>query len=436
MRTLQSQLQDIADWIAGIEIDPMPSHLDFQEGALRTGWLAVRNQAWDNDAYGYRMRCESDLKLAMTGYRNGMQLYERILRVITSDVERPFRSLAEIASELQPVTWLWKPWLPLGMLTLLAAQQGTGKSMLALDLARRIIVDEPWPDGTSQTRPNANVIYVDGERIPSVHNDRAMAWHMPCERLYMLLADEEDGLLALESEKYQERLTQMVYRLEPALVIVDSLGAVLSRGENGVEDVRALLGYLAGLAQAYGCAILILHHLRKTNGQMALFDSIDMNEVRGSGHITAMSRVAWGLKTVQTGQKPDPNGPRKLAVIKSNLSRHPEPLGVQLEPIPGNEENARVVYAEDAPESYKEPTAGDEAETWLLGYLEDAGRPVKPADVVKAGAEEGYNRMMIYRAREALSDQILNTGGRKNPKNRWALASTISVQPEGDALDE
>jgi|WetSurMetagenome_2_1015567.scaffolds.fasta_scaffold17395_3 hypothetical protein len=422
MRTLQAQLQDIADWIAGMDLDPEPTIADFSEGVLQAAWRAVHSRAWTDDPYSYKMACLAEMVPAMAGYPNGPALCERIKRVIPSTEERPFPSLEEIADTLQPVSWLWQPWLPLGMLTLLAAQQGTGKSMLGLDLERRIIEGEPWPDGSSQTRPGANVIYVDGERIPSVHNDRAVAWKMPRRQLYMLLADEEDGLLALESEKYQERLAQMVYRLEPALVIVDSLGAVLSRGENGVEDVRALLGFLAGLAQAHGCAILILHHLRKSNGQMALFDSIDMNEVRGSGHITAMSRVAWGLKTIQTAAKFDPNGPRKLAVIKSNLSRHPEPLGVMLEPIPGNEEHVRVVYDKDAPQVYQEPTERNGAAEWLLTYLAETGDPIPPKTVVEAAEASGFSRATIYRARDDLKGQIVNSRGRRHRVNGWMLA--------------
>lgn len=428
MRTLQAQLQDIADWIAGMELDPEPKAEDFSEGALRAAWRAVHNRAWTGDQWSFRAACMAELVPAMAGYPGGPALCDRITRVIPSTNQQPFPSLEEIADTLQPVSWLWQPWLPLGMLTLLAAQQGTGKSMLALDLARRIIEGEQWPDGAPMTRPGANVIYVDGERIPSVHNDRAVAWKMPRRQLYMLLAAEEDGLLALESEKYQETLAQMVFRLEPALVIIDSLGAVLSRGENGVEDVRALLGFLAGLAQAHGCAVLILHHLRKSNGQMGLFDTIDMNDVRGSGHITAMSRVAWGLKTVQTAQKADPNGPRSLHVIKSNLSRLPKALGVVLEPIPGDEENARVVYDQDAPQAYEEPTEKDAAADWLLAVLAEAGEPVAPKAVIEAAEKAGYNRRMIYRAREDLSAAIANTKGRRHPANKWALTENVATE--------
>ena len=135
-----------------------------------------------------------------------------------------------------------------------------------------------------------------------------------------------------------------------------------------------------------------------------------------------MSRVAWGLTTVQTGAKPDPNGPRKLQVIKSNLARHPDPLGIVLQQLPGGE-HVRVVYDEEAPEAYKEPTERDAAGGWLLDYLEAAGKPVSPKVVIAAAKEAGFGRSTIYTAREALKDEVVNTGGRRSAGNCWRLAS-------------
>lgn len=423
-RTLQHQLQDIADWIAGVDLDPRPTGEAFADGALRAAWRAIADLPWNGDKGVYRKLCETEMRRAMGGYPNGPALCERILRVIPLTIERPFRSLAEIAPDLRPVTWLWPGWLPVGMLTLLAARPGLGKSMLALDLAGRIIAGQPWPDGAPQAAPGAPCIYVDGENIPEVHNERAAAWNLDREELYMLLPDEEDVLVDLSTTKYQELLSQMVFRLEPALVIIDSLGAVMGKGENAVEDVRALLGFLAGLAQHHGIGVLLIHHLRKGNqsGQLPL-DTIDPDQIRGSGHITAMARVAWGLTTVQVGARPDPNGPRKLSVIKSNLARHPEPLGVFLDPLPDSD-HVRVVYGLEAPESYQEPTERDAAADWLLEYLEDAGEPVKPKQVIEAAKDAGYSRATIYRVRETLKGKIVNTGGRKSPDNFWQLAFT------------
>ncbi len=435
-RRLHTQIQNIADWINGVEVDPFPNPDDFTPGPLRMAWLSVSNHDLDEDegVGSYRERCLGMMAPIIKGYPNGEALFNRIRSTIPSTTERPFPSLLEISGHLLPIQWAWPNWLPIGMLTLLAARPGAGKSMLALDLAHRIISGQPWPDGAAQTRPGARVIYVDGENVPQILNERAENWQMLRQHIYLLLPDEDDVILDLSQPKYQDKLAQMAYRLEPALIIVDSLGSVMGKGENAIEDVRNLLAYLAGLANQNTCSLLLIHHLRKANGgQMSLLDSVDPDMVRGSGHITAMARVAWGLASVQTGPEPNRNGPRKLEVIKSNLSRYPEPLGITMEPLPGGDA-VKLVYDLKAPEHYKEPTVGDEAGAWLLGYLEDAGHPVKPSDAVAAAASEGFSRAMIYRARDT-NKEILNTVGRKGRGNCWALASTIetATDPENAA---
>jgi len=435
MRPIAAQIQDIADWINALELDPKPAAADFAPGALSAAWGAIAYLGYNGDDRSYRERCLAIMKPVLIGFPNGDALYNRIARTNPSTTQRPFPSLEEIADSLQPVQWAWPNWLPIGMLTLLAARPGTGKSLVALDLAHRIISGQPWPDGSPMTRPGAPVIYVDGENVPQILNERATNWQMDRGNIYLLLPDEDDIILDLSQPRYQDTLAEMTYRIEPALVIVDSLGSIMNKGENAIEDVRQILAYLTRLGAQNGAALLLIHHLRKANSsQMSLLDSVDPDMIRGSGHITAMARVAWGLTSVQTGPEPNRNGPRKLEVIKSNLSRYPDPLGITLEPLPDGDA-VKIVYALDAPARYQEPTAGDEAGLWLLDFLENAGGPVKPADVVAAAAAEGYSRAMIYRAREALSDQIVSTKGRHNRGNQWALPTTVNATGDSDNTD-
>jgi hypothetical protein len=422
-RTINAQIQDIADWMHGIDIEPKPTGDAFTAGPLRAAWDAIAWIHYNGDQTVYLEHCRSALKPILAAYPTGARLMARIEATITSTVQRPFPSLAEIADTLTPVQWAWPGWLPIGMLTLLAAKPGSGKSMLALDLAHRLIAGDPWPDGAPMPRPGASVIYVDGENVPQLLNERAVAWQMPRDRLYLLLPDEEDIIIDLTQTKYQDKLAQMAYRLEPGLIVIDSLGSIMGRGENAIEDVRAILAYLASLANTNNCALLLIHHLRKSgNGQLAL-DGVDPDMIRGSGHIAAMARVAWGLATVQTGPQPDRNGPRKLEVIKSNLAKYPDAIGLVMEPLPGDAERVRISYTRNAPEPFSEPTAADECRAWLLDYLTTAGEPLKPADIIQAAQEHGYNRAMIYRARESLADRITNTAGRRNPGNCWQITA-------------
>lgn len=328
-----------------------------------------------------------------------------------------FPTLAEIADTLKPVSWLWPGWVPRGMISLLGAYQGTGKSYFVLDLARTVIDGGPWPDGAAPDRIG-NVIYVEAEAIPQVTNERAIALGINRHKLWMLMADNGE-MLDLTQPKWQDRLLDMATVVKPDLIIIDSLSSISSSGQNSVEDTTRLMLYLSALARHCDCGLLTLHHLRKPPGGQLSLPGMSVHDFRGSGHITAMARVVMGLTVVQNGRQFSLNGPRRLDVVKSNLGPYPQGLGLKLET---DGEAMRFEYG--APPSFDDQESpGDKCEEWLIEYLEENG-PSRPADVVTAGEGEGFTRATIYRVRKQLQGVIRNTDRNyKAPNNRWRLAA-------------
>ena len=330
-----------------------------------------------------------------------------------------YPTLYDLAQDLPPITWVWPGWIPRGMLTIFGAVPGAGKSLVALDLCRRIIHGEPFPDGTPMTCPGAPVLYVDAEAVPQITNARATHWQMDTQKLYLMLP-EGDALLDFGQDADRDRLVEMVYTVKPALIIVDSLSSVSSKSENAVEDVRALLGFFANLAREHTLGLVLIHHARKRGATLSgapLFTPITLDDFRGSGHIVAMARSVLGLSVVQNGPQPDSNGPRQLEVIKSNVARLPEPLGFEMLPLAP----AGVLLKwGTAPERWQAPTKLDECVTWLADWLGEAGEPLSPQDVIAEAKRMGFSRATVFRAREILGAKIKNTAGRRDPNNLWA----------------
>ena len=148
-------------------------------------------------------------------------------------VEYP--SLQEMSSRFPPVDWLWPSWIPRGMLTLLGADPGVGKSLVALDLARRIIHGEPFPDGAPVTCPGSNVLIVDAEGAPTLLNQRAQAWDIDSTRLYLMLSPDRTGFIDLSQGEQLILLSRMIGNIRPSLVIVDSLAAGLAEHTYGTR---------------------------------------------------------------------------------------------------------------------------------------------------------------------------------------------------------
>lgn len=332
-----------------------------------------------------------------------------------------FPSLAEVALTLKPITWLWEDWIPFGMLTILGAQPGTGKSLLALDLARQIIHGLKWPDGSlvPEHVGGRPVIYVDGECVPQIITERAQTWAVDMTRLFPMLPSFETPI-DFGSLPTQETLIEMIYSTKPALIVIDSLGSVNTQGENAVDDVRGILNFLNTVAAEFDLAVLLIHHLRK-RPNLPLVPELTFDDFRGSSHIVAMARSVLGLSHVRTGQENDPNGPRKLQVLKTNLTAYPKPIGMEL--IKLHPVGVLPRYGEVA-QPYAAETKADNCQEWLLELLERNGGSMAPKAIVAEAEEAGFSRATVYRARADLGTQITSTAGARDPSNEWVLATS------------
>lgn len=384
------------------------------------------------DAHLRRGSSQSDALTAgvTRGASGGGQAYwkdvHRILAVIeavgdNAAVNAGFISYQELAVTLPPVAWLWEPWIPRGMLSLLGAWQGTGKSWLALDLARIVTQSDAWPDGSAVGRTGP-CIYVEAEAVPRITVDRIRAMGLDASNIYPFLPDRF-GLMDLVDRGWQDRLTDMADQIRPELIIIDSLTNVSEAGQNSVEDVKNLLMYFVRLADFADCGLVVIHHLRKPAGGQLAFPGVSIHDFRGSGHITAMARTVLGLSVVQAGKQFSLNGPRRLELAKTNLGPYPTALGVEIVDVGGR---TQFVYGE-APDAGT--TQRQDCGEWLIEYLETEG-PSKPKDVVKAAEAEGYKRGMLFEARKEHEARIINTKGHKHPQNRWMLVEIKSLESE------
>lgn len=378
------------------------------------------------EAYKRRQLLDVASDVARLAYTDGEPgaaadyLRARITELLTGDTQQTYQTFAELAATLPPIRWLWPKWMPRGMITLLGAVPGAGKSMVALDFARRVIHNLPWPNGDPQTNlESRNVIYIDAEMVPQLLKERAEAWKIDMSKLFLMLPNPNDALDFSRTE-YQQRLRAMATTLKPAMIVIDSLSSISTRGENNVEDIRGILSFFNELAATTQTALVLIHHLRKRGNslQMGLpgFD-VGIDDFRGSSHIIAMARVVMALSVIQTDATPNRNGPRKLEVLKSNLAGYPDPLGVEFLPLHPN--GVLLQWAEEAPEPYKDDSKQDKCTQWLEQTLREATEPIKPKDVLKLAEYEGYGRTLVYEARRSLGAQIADTDGRQSPHNMW-----------------
>jgi len=404
------QIDILAGMLEGIEAGQSVRVVDFDE-PWRTIFQAIRNEPPDNRVQAMRAALHGDPEEAA--------IIGELMKSTRLKASGIYRSLKDVADQLPPIRWSWPNWIPRGMVSMLVAAPGTGKSLMVLDLARRVMTpNSTWPDGT-MILSNGPVIYIDAEGVPQLHNERAKDWQMDTSKLYMMPDPLSAGLetVDLTDELWRDRLIEMTYNLRPEMVIIDSLGDVNSKGENNVEDVRELLNWLTRYTLDFQIAMIIIHHLRKKGGN-AFMDLLSQDDVRGSSHIVAKARSLLGLSMIKNGDGDEGDSDwRRLEVLKTNLCKKPEVIGVEL--LPGLNSTPVLRYGQ-APKVEKAATKEEMCQQWLLDLL--AGGPMKPKEVEEEGKAAGYGRSLIYSARAALGKKVHNTAGARSPDNMWELS--------------
>jgi len=307
--------------------------------------------------------------------------------------------------------------------------------MLALDVIKRVIQPElGWPLEPAATNGHTPkreyVVWVETEASQQMLRQRSKSMGVLRDHLLVPSFDDNDLLSQpdMGNTQHKEILANMIAASRPKLVVIDSLGAAHSRGENRIEDVRPMLDYLARLSRDYQFSMWGIHHLRKRGPQEEWGAALE--RVRGSTAFIAYPRVVLGLDAMPG------TASLKWAVIKSNIGKKPDPITATItydeaaDPSPTGVVYSR--YAQPATKRNKKDLCAE----WVVSYLKNNGRQ-DFVELCTTATGEGYSRAMLYAARENLRDVLLVTGtGRRvawevvEPANPFANAEGYGYDKE------
>ena len=159
--------------------------------------------------------------------------------------EGPKRPRGILLSDVEPedVEWLWEGRIPRGKITIVEGNPGQGKSAFTTDLAARVSVGRPFPDGAECGVPEggAGVILLNAEdgladtirpRLDATGGDPTKVLsvvEIPDE-----LREGQDRIFTIPYDL--AGLEEDVKRMNAALVIIDPLMAFLSGEVNAHKD--------------------------------------------------------------------------------------------------------------------------------------------------------------------------------------------------------
>jgi hypothetical protein len=366
------------------------------------------------------------LKSALTeieGLENGCDLDGNLTPVegLRSTRKADIATLATI--EAKEVNWLWKPYLPAGMLAMLSGDPGTGKTFIALAVAADVTAGRV-PCTNERSEP-ADVLYLSVENSPEhVLRPRFDSLGGNPNRFHILRGSVNgSGSKPAKGSVWLSDiplLDDALGRTTAKLVIVDPIQSYLGAEVDAhrSNETRPVMDGLSRLCQDRCCCVLLVRHLSKAQSGRAIH--------RGLGSIDLTGAVRSELVA---GSSPDDPANRALAHLKSNLGQLGPSHGYAIDTdgkfrwTGESQLSASVLLA---PEQNVEPGALVEAKEFLRSELADGP---EPADGLKRlAARQGISNSTLRRAKDALRIHSSKSG--MDGGWAWSLSEDAQDRPK------
>lgn len=173
---------------------------------------------------------------------------------------------------IQSREWAVQDLVPSGTVTLLGGDGGTGKSLLALQLAFAIATGSRWlghqtvsgavmfisaeDDQDELHRRTADIVRASGKQFLDL--ERLILRSLAGEDALLAVLDRSSGVLTATS-LYAE-IEARIAADKPALIVLDTLADLFPGNENDRAQARQFIGLLRGWAIRHSCAIILLAH--------------------------------------------------------------------------------------------------------------------------------------------------------------------------------
>jgi RecA-family ATPase len=203
------------------------------------------------------------------------------------------------------VQWLWYPYIPNKKLTLIQGDPGEGKTTFVLALAALVTKGEHMPECDIALPPKSVIYQTAEDGLADTIKPRLELLGADCSRVFVI--DESEQSLTL----LDERIEQAIKTTEAGLLILDPLQGYLG-GEIDMHrsnEVRPVMARLGSVAERTDCAIVIIGHMNKRQGDKGMY--------RGLGSVDIAAAVRSILVIARDKDIPTT---RIMAHLKSSLA--------------------------------------------------------------------------------------------------------------------
>lgn len=294
------------------------------------------------------------------------------------------------------VQWLWKPYIPLGKLTIIEGDPGVGKTFVATGIAAGVSRGR-LPDG-AVIAPGNSLIISEGDAddtiVPRFEDAGGDATR---------LLTYERNAINIASDKGLNLLRDAIVYGNLRLVVLDPLVSMSGgRDTNKYEEAYEIMDRLRTVAKEQMVAVVVVRHLNKTGHSNPAY--------RGIGS------VGWGGATdsILLATRDDTTGERALAHHKSRHAPLGDPIGFVIDEHGFGWTKTNLTNADLLGVSNPKEWSAERAIPGLL-----ANGPLHSSELVQLVAEvTGAGDRTIQQARANLKKAGIITTWR-DPQGRW-----------------
>ena len=208
---------------------------------------------------------------------------EELLQVINQDQDTPISIMTiQDIMMMPPTPWLIQDFIPENSMTMIYGSPGSGKTLLALDMALHIAHNKEWHG--KNVRPGL-VIYIAGEGVGGLRK-RLKAWNQAHKNepgLGLRIVPLPIGRLdEVEIQALIQTIQQIKTDLDVRLVVFDTVARCMAGDENSAQDMGLAIKAMDKIRETFKCAVMPIHHSGKdrdrgARGSTALIGAVDVS---------------------------------------------------------------------------------------------------------------------------------------------------------------
>jgi RecA-family ATPase len=206
---------------------------------------------------------------------------------------------------VEPIKWLWHPYIAIGKITLLQGDPGDGKSSMMIHLIAELSKGGALPDGRAIGQPQKVIYQCAEDGAKDTIRLRMEAAGADCRNIAFLNESIHEGLTLDDG-----RIRGFISGFRPQLVVIDPIQSYVENDSDLQIAVKArkLMRRLSIWADTYNCAFVLIGHLNKQGRSKGLY--------RGLGSI---DYVASARSVLQVERSEKDEDVRIVRHIKNNL---------------------------------------------------------------------------------------------------------------------